>query len=175
MKSDLFDKLKAKFKRKENPKPPVVEFADDILPADVIWHGVNAGAWKKVSGLNITTDAEYIYYQQPATAMWPRVITGYTIDPKTGEKVPVELVGNAWVFVQFEGQWHAATNEFFRPGQQKKGKASVTSENDHIHAAPFRGWTPKAGDKIGFMGSTFARGGWDNGRERTKITLYTWR
>ena len=166
MKSDLFDKLKAKFKRK--PKPvPVPEpdsFPDEIHPADIKWLDKNIGGWKIVSSLIMRRAGNDLVYEQQATSRWePR-------GPGAGQ-----VVGNAWVIVKFDGQWYAVTNEFFRPGQQHKGIASVTAANGHIDHPLFKGWNPANGEQYGFMASTLCRGAATNGQERTQIKLYTWR
>ncbi len=83
------------------------------------------------------------------------------------------IVGNAWVFVNLGGTWHAATWEWLRPGQTEKSTRAVAG--DHIKRGPLKDWTPRSGETYGFMVSTQARLGYRSPiNERSNVSMVVW-
>lgn len=85
------------------------------------------------------------------------------------------VVGNAWVFAEYEGQWYAATFEYMRVGQTRKYAAAV--DGDHIERSPFPiDWRPASGQQLYFMVSGLIRNPpYDrNIEERPNIVSLIW-
>ena len=81
---------------------------------------------------------------------------------------------NAWVFVNLGGQWYAATWEYLRQGQTMKDM-SGKSWGDHIKVAPLSSWEPRPGERFGLMVSGLVRGGLSNVKERSNVSMVTWK
>ena len=65
---------------------------------------------------------------------------------------------NPWVIVNMNGQWYAATFEWFRFGQTSKPKGVLDgSLGDHIKVSPLNRWRPRSGERFGLMVSGLAR------------------
>ena len=85
------------------------------------------------------------------------------------------LNANPWVIVNYNGQWYAATFEYFRQGQTSKPVGVLDgSLGDHIKVSPLNQWRPRSGERIGLMVSGLARAGERNVRERSNIVMVTW-
>ena len=81
---------------------------------------------------------------------------------------------NPWVFVNLNGQWYAATWEYLRSGQTLKDM-SGKSWGDHIKVAPLSSWEPRPGERFGLMVSGLVRGGLSNVKERSNVSMVTWK
>lgn len=82
---------------------------------------------------------------------------------------------NPWVFVNMNGQWYAATFEWFRFGQTSKPKGVLDgSLGDHIKVPPLNRWRPRSGERIGLMVSGLARTKTRNVQERSNVVMVTW-
>ena len=81
---------------------------------------------------------------------------------------------NPWVFVNLNGQWYAATWEYLRSGQTLKDM-SGKSWGEHIKVAPLSSWEPRPGERMGLMVSGLARGGLSNVKERSNVSMVTWK
>ena len=81
---------------------------------------------------------------------------------------------NPWVFVNLGGQWYAATWEYLRQGQTMKDM-SGKSWGDHIKVAPLSSWEPRPGERFGLMVSGLVRGGLSNVKERSNVSMVTWK
>ena len=82
---------------------------------------------------------------------------------------------NPWVIVNMNGQWYAATFEWFRHGQTSKPKGVLDgSMGDHIKVAPLNRWRPRSGERFGLMVSGLARTKMRNVQERSNVVMVTW-
>ena len=81
---------------------------------------------------------------------------------------------NPWVFVNLNGQWYAATWEYLRSGQTMKDM-SGKSWGEHIKVAPLSSWEPRPGERFGLMVSGLVRGGLSNVKERSNVSMVTWK
>lgn len=81
---------------------------------------------------------------------------------------------NPWVFVNLNGQWYAATWEYLRSGQTVKDM-SGKSWGEHIKVAPLSSWEPRPGERFGLMVSGLVRGGLSNVKERSNVSMVTWK
>ena len=81
---------------------------------------------------------------------------------------------NPWVFVNLNGQWYAATWEYLRSGQTLKDM-SGKSWGEHIKVAPLSSWEPRPGERFGLMVSGLVRGGLSNVKERSNVSMVTWK
>jgi hypothetical protein len=158
-----------KWFKKPDPKPEPDLYPDEIHPADINWQGVNVGAWKKIASLGVSLDGGGIIYDQEATSHWPSKRFGNNPDG-----TPKYLVGNAWIFIKRNGEWVGVTHEWMRPGQKRKGKASVAWDHIKHHWFP-EPWTPTVGEQYGACISGLCRDATRNVNERTNIKLCTWR
>ncbi|NLG33966.1 MAG: hypothetical protein GX548_01290 [Lentisphaerae bacterium] len=85
------------------------------------------------------------------------------------------LNANPWVIVKMNGQWYAATFEWFRYGQTSKPVGVLNgSMGDHIKVSPLNRWRPRSGERIGFMVSGLARAQSRNVKERSNVSMVTW-
>lgn len=83
---------------------------------------------------------------------------------------------NAWVVVEHDGQWYAATWEYLRVGAACKPREKVNGK--HVEKAPLDGeWHPRSGARVGLMVSCLARDPRvpSNCRERSNVEWVTWR
>ena len=82
---------------------------------------------------------------------------------------------NPWVIVNMNGQWYAATFEWFRFGQTSKPKGVLDgSMGDHIKVSPLNRWRPRSGERFGLMVSGLARTKMRNVKERSNVVMVTW-
>ena len=84
----------------------------------------------------------------------------------------VDVVGNPWIIVEYQGTWYAATWEWLRPGQECKSRSAVNG--DHIKHEPLRNWSPKSGERYWFMVSGLARSSHRNAEQRTNLVEVVW-
>ena len=115
----------------------------------------------------------------PVTASLHASVGGGTINmPYSKAKVWPAVDGvnaNPWVFVNMNGQWYAATFEWFRAGQTSKPVGVLDgSMGDHIKVSPLNGWRPRSGERIGLMVSGLARTKMRNVQERSNVSMVTW-
>ena len=52
---------------------------------------------------------------------------------------------------------------------------SGKSWGDHIKVAPLSSWEPRPGERMGLMVSGLARGGLSNVKERSNVSMVTWK
>ena len=115
----------------------------------------------------------------PVTASMSASVSGSTINfPYSKSRVWPAVDGvnaNPWVFVNMNGQWYAATFEWFRAGQTSKPVGVLDgSKGDHIKVSPLNGWRPRSGERIGIMVSGLARTKMRNVQERSNVSMVTW-
>ena len=115
----------------------------------------------------------------PVTASLSASVGGGTINmPYSKSRVWPAVDGvnaNPGVFVNMNGQWYAATFEWFRYGQTSKPVGVLDgSKGDHIKVSPLSGWRPRSGERIGLMVSGLARTKMRNVQERSNVSMVTW-
>ncbi len=145
------------------PGPPPGE----LTGADVIWlENMDVTDWPVTSVLNSVTFAgSQINLDYDKRDVWPSTyVSG------------VEVVANAWVIAEHEGQWYGKTWEWMRPGQHSKSRSSVNGA--HTGAWPFapgESFLPTPGVTYYFMVSTPARfGSIMTIAERTNLVPIVW-
>jgi hypothetical protein len=138
--------------------------ADDV-PADlanVVWLHTDVSAWPVTADLrSVTIAGGTITLDYDKATVWP-----------AKRPVSSEVNANPWVFVKFDGLWHAGTFEWFRRGQTSKPVAVVNG--DHIKQNPLQRFSPRSGERYGFMVSGLARSGVRNVMERSQVVMVTW-
>lgn len=91
------------------------------------------------------------------------------------EEVPV--YANQWYFAYINGQWYAGPGEYLRADRTsvcKTGQATDHIGPDGGWYSPMNTWAPKAGELVGYMMSTPARGGMRSINERSNIVVRPW-
>ena len=85
---------------------------------------------------------------------------------------------NPWAIVNINGQWYAATFEYFKFGQMSKPMSVLSQtggKGDHFKVSPLSSWRPRSGERFGLMVSGLARGtNLRNVKERSNISMVTW-
>jgi len=114
----------------------------------------------------------------PVTASLSASVGGSINMPYTKARVWPAVGGlnaNPWVIVNMNGQWYAATFEWFRFGQTSKPKGVLDgSMGDHIKVSPLNKWRPRSGERFGLMVSGLARTSTRNVKERSNVSMVTW-
>ncbi len=141
-------------------------FPDDL--SDVNFVHQNISSWPVTSQLDVSINSSTITLDYDKKNTWPN---------RTVPNLCSGCNANPWVVVNFDGQWWAATFEWFRFGQTTKPISVL--HGDHIKGGPFGfTWQPRVGETYGFMVSGFARFPPSvapyNAQERTNIQLYKW-
>jgi hypothetical protein len=149
----------------ENLNPSTGSMSDAISLNNVVWHGVDVSSWPVTASLNAYIANGVLWLSNNKENEWPG-----SIEARGGGAIN----GVAWVFVEIDGTWHAATWEWLRRGQHSKLVSWVKGTNGHIHYAPLNTWVPRSGETYGFMVSTPARGGVRTINERSNISLIRW-
>ena len=115
--------------------------------------------WAVTASLNASVGGGKVNLPYSKARVWPSV-DGVNANP--------------WVFVNLGGQWYAATWEYLRQGQTMKDM-SGKSWGDHIKVAPLSSWEPRPGERFGLMVSGLVRGGMSNVKERSNVSMVTWK
>ena len=146
--------------------PPVVEPPPSTEPIDlskVKWLHTNVSGWPVTSTLNVRREGGMLVLDYDKARVWPGV-----------NHVGAFVNANPWVFAKINGQWHAATWEWFRKSQNSKPASKVAG--DHVKRSPMAGnWKPTPGETYGFMVSGLARDSKRTVKERTNVVMITWR
>lgn len=157
-------------------EPDVINATDASLPdvdmpspfdlEQVQWLHPNISQWNETTALSVSFANNLICLDYDKKDEWPLVeIFGST-----------DVVANAWVFAQQEGQWYGMTFEWLRPGQTCKAMSAV--EGGHIKVAPFdeaSQWAPALCEELYFMVSGLIRSpAYRNVSERSNIVRVTW-
>ena len=83
---------------------------------------------------------------------------------------------NPWAIVNISGKWYAGTFEWFHFGQTSKPKGVLDgSKGDHFKKAPLSSWRPQPGERFGIMVSGLARTKTRNVKERSNVSMVTWK
>ena len=145
----------------------------DKIPFDlnkVKWLHTNVSGWAVTSKLKIKISGGTICLEHPKKSVWPSVDIKHT-----SGKYMIPVNANPWVFVQYGGQWYAATWEWMKIGNACRNMKAVAG--DHIKKSPLgpANWKPKSGEELYFMVSGLARFSHiKNVKERTDIVKVIW-
>jgi hypothetical protein len=130
------------------------------IDGPITWLHTNVSDWPVTASLKASVGGGTISMPYSKSRVWPSV---------------GGLNANPWVIVKYEGQWYAATFEWFRYGQTSKPVGVLNGAlGDHIKASPLNRWRPRSGERIGLMVSGLARAQSRNVRERTNVSMVTW-
>lgn len=122
------------------------------------WLHTDVSGWAQTASLSASVGGGTISMPYSKAKVWP-AMDGVNANP--------------WVIVNLNGQWYAATFEWFRHGQTAK-PMSVLSGGGHIKVAPLSSWRPRSGERIGLMVSGLARTTMRNVKERSNVAMVTW-
>ena len=134
------------------------------IPAEITgpikWLHNDVSDWAVTASLSASVGGGTINMPYSKARVWPAV-GGVNANP--------------WVIVNLNGQWYAATFEWFRHGQTSKPVGVLNGAmGDHIKASPLSGWRPRSGERFGLMVSGLARAQSRNVRERSNVVMVTW-
>lgn len=115
--------------------------------------------WAVTASLNASVGGGKVNLPYSKARVWPAVDS---------------VNANPWVFVNLGGQWYAATWEYLRQGQTMKDM-SGKSWGGHIKVSPLSSWEPRPGERFGLMVSGLVRGGLSNVKERSNVSMVTWK
>ena len=136
---------------------------NSLWPAEITgtvkFLGPDVSSWPVTASLNASVGGGKVNLPYSKARVWP-ASDGVNANP--------------WVFVNLGGQWYAATWEYLRHGQTMKDM-SGKSWGDHIKVAPLSSWEPRPGERMGLMVSGLARGGLSNVKERSNVSMVTWK
>jgi len=136
---------------------------NSLWPAEITgtvkFLGPDVSSWPVTASLNASVGGGKVNLPYSKAKVWP-ASDGVNANP--------------WVFVNLNGQWYAATWEYLRHGQTMKDM-SGKSWGDHIKVSPLSSWEPRPGERMGLMVSGLARGGLSNVKERSNVSMVTWK
>ena len=136
---------------------------NSLWPAEITgtvkFLGPDVSSWPVTASLNASVGGGKVNLPYSKARVWP-ASDGVNANP--------------WVFVNLNGQWYAATWEYLRHGQTMKDM-SGKSWGGHIKVAPLSSWEPRPGERMGLMVSGLARGGLSNVKERSNVSMVTWK
>jgi len=136
---------------------------------EITWiENMDVSGWPVTSNLaSVTLSGGQICMDYDMRDVWPSTFVGAN---------NVEVVANAWVIAEHNGQWYGKTWEWMRPGQTCKTSSSVNGA--HTGAWPFapgESFQPTPGVTYYFMVSTPARfGSIMTIAERTNLVPIVW-
>lgn len=129
--------------------------------SNVRWLHTNVSGWSQTATLSVSFSGDNINLNYNKARAWPsRNTAGASVN------------ANAWVFVNINGTWYAATWEWLRYGQTSKAKSSVSGS--HIGTSPLNNFSPQSGTVYGFMVSGLARSDVRNVQERSNVCMARW-
>lgn len=127
----------------------------------VKWLATDVSGWSQTASLSASITGSEIKMNYNKSRVWPAV-DGVNANP--------------WAIVNIGGKWYAGTFEWLRYGQTSKPKAVLDgSKGDHFKKAPLSSWQPQAGERFGIMVSGLARTSTRNVKERSNVSMVTWK
>ena len=137
---------------------------DQLDLNQVTWLDTDVTLWPQTSLItNVSIGGPPIRIEHTMAGQWPQIQVG-------GEVIE----GNPWVFANIDGNWHAATYKWLRPGKTSKN-ISASSIGPHTKRSPLSDWQPRSGEIVGLMVSTPARFGERSAlAERSNVVLVKW-
>lgn len=135
------------------------------FPDGLTWLHTNVSGWPVTTTMSASVSGGTVFVPFDKTSVWP------------SKNADGAVNANIWAIVNVDGQWYAATWEWLRAGQPQKAAKKLMKtggEGDHFKVAPLNKWTPKKGEKIGFMVSGLARSNVRNVQERSNVSWVVW-
>jgi hypothetical protein len=131
------------------------------IDSPIHWLNTDVSGWSQTASLDASIDGGTIHMPYSKSRSWPA---------RDG------LNANPWVIVKWsDGQWYAATFEYFKFGQTSKPVGVLDgSKGPHIQGSPLNRWHPHSGEKFYLMVSGLARSSTRNVQERSNADLVTW-
>ena len=129
--------------------------------SSVVWLDKDISGWPETAAMSASVAGDGMHMPYDKATVWPGT-----------NAAGARVNANAWVFVNLEGTWYAATWEYLRVGQTSKSAATVTAS--HINHPPLNSWRPHSGEEIGIMVSGLVRGGSSNISERSNVSMLIW-
>ncbi len=140
--------------------------SDGIDLSKVVWLDTDISGWASTATLNASTSGDTLILDYDKANVWPTA--------QTRARNGGPLNATAWVFVNIDGTWHAATFEWMHRGGTTRHFSSVRGTGGHIQHAPLNRWRPVSGETYGFMVTTPARTADRTINERSNVSMVTW-
>jgi len=154
-------------KRPDKPEPAPPEF-----PAPLVWLDMDISDWPVTTDLRPHVSGGVLYLDNDKSTTWPNVF-----EARGGGWINA----TAWVIVERNGTWYAATWEHLRTGQHNKQAAWLKAGDQdtppgqrHIPHRVMEGWVPQSGETIYHMVSTTARYKVGKLKERSNAVRMVW-
>ena len=157
----LIDVLRGKHEHAPWPPSEHAPTSPSEFPDGLTWLHADVSGWPATAKLDQVRIDSSIHMPYDKSREWPG-----------RQHVGAFVNANPWVIVQHKGQWYAATWEWMRFGQQQKATAAL--EPGHIKRRELDDWSPRSGERYGFMVSGLARDHVRNVSERSNISWVTW-
>jgi hypothetical protein len=136
----------------------------------VTWLHTNVSAWPVTTTLSVSFQGGNICLEYDKKSVWPPVSI-----PHSSGNGDVDVVSNPWVFVEYQGQWFAATWEWMAVNSTCKSQTSVAGDHIKRPGSIPLDWRPTSGQRLYFMISALARSSSvTNVQERSQIVEVTW-
>jgi hypothetical protein len=139
---------------------------DELSLKDVVWLDTDISGWPITTQLNASVSGGTMQLPYDKARVWP------TASTRASNGGP--LNANAWIVVNVDGTWYAATWEWLRTGQTSKPISAVTGGGGHIPRPPLNTFRPRSGETYGFIVSTPARTSDRTINERSNVSLVVW-
>ena len=146
--------------------------ADEFpLPLDqVTWLHTDVSGWPITTELQVSFQGGSICLSDARRDTWPSVSI-----PHSSGNGNVNVVANPWVFLEYQGQWYAATWEWLAVGTTCRNMSAVAGDHIKRFAQVPEDWRPSSGQQLYFMVSGLARSGdITNLQERSQIVEVRW-
>ncbi|MCC5843630.1 MAG: hypothetical protein JJU05_05200 [Verrucomicrobia bacterium] len=140
--------------------------SNDINPSNVVFLDADVSSWAQTATLNASVSGGSVSLSYDMATQWPSA--------RTRARDGGSINANAWVVVNVDGTWYAATFDWLKTGQQAKATSAVTGANGHISHPPLNNFRPRSGETYGFMVSTPARSADRTINERSNISTVVW-
>ncbi len=139
---------------------------DGIDLSNVVWLDADVSGWARTASLNASVSGDTLILDYDKASVWP------TASTRARSGGPLNAA--AWVIVNIDGTWYAATFEWMRTGGTTRQLDSVRGSGGHIPHAPLNRWRPVSGETYGFMVTTPARTADRTINERSNVSMVTW-
>lgn len=154
-------------------EPPGTPTGGDDLPfelSQVTWLHTDVSAWPITTTLSVSLQGGNICLEYDKKNVWPPVAI-----PHSSGNGDVDVVSNPWVFVEYQGQWFAATWEWMAVNSTCKSQTSVAGDHIKRPGSIPLDWRPSSGQRLYFMISALARASSvTNVQERSQIVEVIW-
>ena len=137
---------------------------------EVTWLHTDVSTWPVTANLSVSINNGIICLDYDKNDVWPT-----TEIPHNSGDYNIDVVANPWVFLEYQGQWYAATWEWLVVNTSCKNLSSVAG--DHIKQPAYipLDWRPSSGQRLYFMVSGLARtASVTNIQERSQLVEVIW-